>query len=106
MKLTVIDIVIIFAYLAATVVIGLVLKKVAQKNKSNYLLGGNKLPWYMLGLSNAYFGHHVVGNPVVCLWLKKYLDTMALACIQPDIFNGFPQYLAAAVECNHRRRMD
>ncbi|NQT25018.1 Na+:solute symporter [candidate division KSB1 bacterium] len=53
MRLHIVDIVIIFAYLASTVVIGLVLKKVAQKNKKSYILGGNKLPWYMLGLSNA-----------------------------------------------------
>ena len=53
MKLTAVDIIVIFVYLFSTVVIGLVLKKAAQKSKSNYMLGGNKLPWYMLGLSNA-----------------------------------------------------
>jgi len=53
MKLGVVDILIICAYLASTIVIGLVLKKRAQKSKKSYLLGGNKLPWYMLGLSNA-----------------------------------------------------
>ncbi len=53
MKLTPIDILIICAYLASTIVIGLLLKKRAQKDKTAYMLGGNKLPWYMLGLSNA-----------------------------------------------------
>ena len=53
MKLGLIDILIICAYLASTIVIGLVLKKRAQKSKKSYMLGGNKLPWYMLGLSNA-----------------------------------------------------
>ncbi len=53
MKLTFIDAAIVAAYLLATVVIGLVLKKQAQKSKKSYLLGGNKLPWYLLGLSNA-----------------------------------------------------
>jgi len=53
MKLTLIDILIICAYLASTIVIGLVLKKRAQQDKTAYMLGGNKLPWYMLGLSNA-----------------------------------------------------
>jgi SSS family solute:Na+ symporter len=53
MKLKALDVAIIFVYLFSTVVIGLVLKKQAQKSKSSYLLGGNKLPWYMLGLSNA-----------------------------------------------------
>ncbi len=40
MKLTVIDILIIFLYLFSTVAIGLFLKKQAQKSKSSYLLGG------------------------------------------------------------------
>lgn len=53
MKLTLIDSLIILLYLTSTVVIGLVLKKLAQKDKKAYLLGGNRLPWYMLGLSNA-----------------------------------------------------
>jgi len=53
MKLHLIDLSIIAVYLLATIVIGLVLKKKAQQNKKSYLLGGNKLPWYMLGLSNA-----------------------------------------------------
>ncbi len=53
MKLHTIDFLIIGIYLAATIVIGLVLKKRAQKDKKSYLLGGNRLPWYMLGLSNA-----------------------------------------------------
>ncbi len=48
-----IDIVIILAYLAATMVIGLILRKRAQRSKDDYLLGGKSIPWYMLGLSNA-----------------------------------------------------
>ncbi len=53
MKLHWIDFLIICAYLVFTVVIGLMLKKRAEKDKSSYLLGSNELPWYMLGLSNA-----------------------------------------------------
>ena len=53
MKLHLIDIAIIAVYLLTTVVIGLVLKKRAERSKKDYLLGGNNLPWYMLGLSNA-----------------------------------------------------
>jgi solute:Na+ symporter, SSS family len=53
MRLNIFDISIIVLYLASTVVIGLVLKKRAQKSKNSYMLGGNQLPWYMLGLSNA-----------------------------------------------------
>ncbi len=53
MKLQLLDISIIVLYLCSTIVIGLVLKKKAQKSKESYLLGGNTMPWYMLGLSNA-----------------------------------------------------
>lgn len=53
MRLAPVDVIIIFAYLLITVVIGLVLKKKAQESKESYMLGGNELPWYMLGLSNA-----------------------------------------------------
>ncbi|WP_346860929.1 sodium:solute symporter family protein [uncultured Draconibacterium sp.] len=77
MKLTVVDIVIIFAYLISTVVIGLVLKKAAQKSKSNYLLGGNKLPWYMLGLSNASGMFDISGT----MWLVTLLFVYGLKSI-------------------------
>jgi len=53
MNLNYVDLIIIGLYLIATIAIGIILKKKAQKNKKSYLLGGNKLPWYMLGLSNA-----------------------------------------------------
>ncbi len=47
------DIAIILIYLITVIVIGLVLRKRAQKSKDDYLLGGKSIPWYMLGLSNA-----------------------------------------------------
>ncbi|MCD8042024.1 MAG: Na+:solute symporter [Tannerellaceae bacterium] len=53
MKLQLIDVLIIAAYLVIMVVIGLILKKKASKNLDSYFLGGKTLPFYMLGLSNA-----------------------------------------------------
>ena len=53
MKLSFIDIGIIFFYLFAVAAIGLVMQKRAKANKEAYMLGGNTLPWYALGLSNA-----------------------------------------------------
>lgn len=53
MKLQLPDILILAAYLITMIVIGLVLRKKASRNKENYLLGGKSLPWYMLGLSDA-----------------------------------------------------
>lgn len=53
MKLQAIDLAIIGLYLLSTVFIGLFLKRRAAKNLRAYFQGGRKLPWYMLGLSNA-----------------------------------------------------
>lgn len=77
MNLTTTDVIIIALYLLSTVVIGLVLKKVAQSSKSNYLLGGNKLPWYMLGLSNASGMFDISGT----MWLVTLLFVYGLKSI-------------------------
>jgi Na+/proline symporter len=53
MKLQAIDIAILISYLVAMVMIGWLLRKKARQNKESYLLGGKKLPWYLLGLSDA-----------------------------------------------------
>jgi len=53
MKLRLLDLTILIAYLVTMVVIGWMLRKKARQNKVNYLLGGKSLPWYMLGLSDA-----------------------------------------------------
>lgn len=53
MKLQPIDLFIVIAYLALMVFIGFYMRKRARENKESYLMGGKKLPWYMLGLSDA-----------------------------------------------------
>ncbi len=53
MKLTWIDFSIILFYMVGVSAIGLYFKKRASQGVSSYLLGGNELPWYLLGLSNA-----------------------------------------------------
>lgn len=53
MRLQPIDVIIIASYLILMVMIGWFLRKKARQNKESYLLGGKKLPWYMLGLSDA-----------------------------------------------------
>jgi Na+/proline symporter len=53
MNLHPIDLAIIILYLIATVFVGFWVSKRASKNMKSYFLGGNKLPWYMLGVSNA-----------------------------------------------------
>ncbi len=53
MKLELIDISIVVLYLISMLMIGWVLRKKARQNKESYMMGGKKLPWYMLGLSDA-----------------------------------------------------
>jgi SSS family solute:Na+ symporter len=53
MKLHLIDVLILLAYLGTMIFIGFWLRKKAGQNKDSYLMGGKTLPWYMLGLSDA-----------------------------------------------------
>src|SRR5690625_2118411 len=48
-----IDLGIIAAYIALTLGIGFWISKRASRSLINYFLGGNSIPWYALGLSNA-----------------------------------------------------
>ncbi|MGX1929802.1 sodium:solute symporter family protein [Flagellimonas sp. 2504JD4-2] len=53
MEISTIDIAIVLAYVIGVLVLGFYLSKRASKNLESYFLGGNQLPWYYLGLSNA-----------------------------------------------------
>ncbi|MEP7229680.1 MAG: sodium:solute symporter family protein [Ginsengibacter sp.] len=53
MKLQLLDIAIVASYLVSMLMIGWYYRKKARLNKESYLLGGKKLPWYLLGLSDA-----------------------------------------------------
>ncbi|MBK8807300.1 MAG: Na+:solute symporter [Bacteroidales bacterium] len=77
MVLSLLDFIVIGAYILATVFIGLYFKKAAEKNKSEYLLGGNKLPWYMLGLSNASGMFDISGT----MWLVTLMFVYGLKSI-------------------------
>lgn len=74
MKLSIIDITIVIAYLLTTVFVGLYLKKRAERSKQDYMLGGNRLPWYMLGLSNASGMFDISGT----MWLVTLLFVYGL----------------------------
>jgi solute:Na+ symporter, SSS family len=77
MRLSTVDIVIILIYLFATASIGLFLRKKAHSSKSSYLLGGNKLPWYALGLSNASGMFDISGT----MWMVTLLFVYGLKSI-------------------------
>ncbi len=72
MKLNIIDLSIILLYLVATVFIGYWVSKRASKNIQSYFLGGNSLPWYLLGISNASGMFDIAGTMLIVYWLAVY----------------------------------
>jgi SSS family solute:Na+ symporter len=53
MKLQLIDILIMVAYLVSMLLIGIFMRKKASRDKESYLMGGKKLHWFLLGMSDA-----------------------------------------------------
>jgi Na+/proline symporter len=72
MHLHVLDIVIIVAYLLSTVLIGYWVSHRASQNMQAYFLGGNKMPWYMLGISNASGMFDISGTMLLVYWMFIY----------------------------------
>jgi Na+/proline symporter len=77
MQLHAIDLAIVIAYLALTIFIGFWVSKRASAGLKSYFLGGNKLPWYALGLSNASGMFDVAGT----MWLVSILFVYGLKSI-------------------------
>jgi Na+/proline symporter len=72
MQLHVLDIVIIVAYLMSTVLIGYWVSHRASQSMQNYFLGGNKMPWYVLGISNASGMFDISGTMLLVYWMFIY----------------------------------
>jgi len=72
MHLHVLDISIIVAYLLSTVFIGYWVSKRASQSMQNYFLGGNSMPWYMLGISNASGMFDISGTMLLVSWMFVY----------------------------------
>jgi Na+/proline symporter len=72
MHLHAIDIAIIVAYLVSTVVIGYWVSHRASQSMQNYFLGGNTMPWYMLGISNASGMFDISGTMLLVYWMFVY----------------------------------
>lgn len=53
MRLTSLDIIVLIVYFAGMIWVGFYVKRRASKNLDSYFLGGKKLPWWLLGISNA-----------------------------------------------------
>ena len=87
MNLHVIDLGIILLYLVATIFIGYWVSRRASKNIQSYFLGGNTLPWYLLGISNASGMFDIAGTMLLVYWLAVYgLKSMWIPWLWP-VFN-------------------
>ncbi len=87
MKLNIIDLSIILIYLVASIILGFWISKRASKNIQNYFLGGNSLPWWMLGVSNASGMFDIAGTMLLVYWLAVYgMKSMWLPWLWP-VFN-------------------
>ena len=101
MQLQAIDLTIIGIYLLSTVFIGIYLQRRAAENLKSYFQGGKKLPWYMLGLSNASGMFDISGT----MWLVTLCFVYGLKSIWiPWLWPVFNQVFLAAYLSTWLRR--
>ncbi len=87
MNLHYIDLGIILLYLIATIFIGYWVSKRASQSIKSYFLGGNSLPWYFLGVSNASGMFDIAGTMLLVYWLSLYgLKSVWIPWVWP-VFN-------------------
>ncbi|MGD0591658.1 MAG: sodium:solute symporter family protein [Bacteroidota bacterium] len=72
MNLHIIDIGIILLYLTSTIFIGFYISKKATKDMNSYFLGGNRIPWWVLGISDASGMFDISGTMLLVYWLSVY----------------------------------
>jgi len=72
MNLHPIDIAIILAYLVTSVLVGYWVSHRASRDIKAYFLGGNVLPWYVLGVSNASGMFDISGTMLLVYWMFIY----------------------------------
>ncbi len=77
MEVHIIDIAIIITYFAVVVTLGVIVSKKAAKDIHWYFLGGNSLPWWMLGVSNASGMFDITGT----MWLVYLLFVYGLKSV-------------------------
>ena len=87
MKLHLLDVLIIVAYIVATLVLGFWIAKRASKSLKSYFLGGNEMPWLILGISNASGMFDISGTMLLVYWLFVYgLKSIWIPWVWP-VFN-------------------
>lgn len=87
MHLHIVDIGIIAAYLTSTIFVGFYISKRASKDIGSYFLGGNRIPWWLLGVSDASGMFDIAGTMLLVYWLSVYgLKSIWIPWIWP-VFN-------------------
>lgn len=77
MDLSALDIAIIVLYMVGMIVVGFVVERKARGGISNYFLGGNEMPWWILSMSNAASMFDVSGT----MWLVSLLYVYGLKSV-------------------------
>jgi Na+/proline symporter len=72
MHLHVLDISIVLFCLFSTVLVGYWFSSLASRDISNYFLAGNRMPWYVLGISNASGMFDISGTMLLVYWMFIY----------------------------------
>jgi Na+/proline symporter len=67
-----VDIAIILAYLLISVLVGYWVSHRASRDMKAYFLGGNTMPWYVLGVSNASGMFDISGTMLLVYWMFVY----------------------------------
>jgi SSS family solute:Na+ symporter len=86
MNLSVLDQIIVVAYLAAIMSIGFAMKRRAAKGMSSYFLGGRQLPWWALAMSGSSSYFDITGT----MWIVSTFIALGLKGMWVHWLWGFP----------------
>ncbi len=86
MQLSVLDQIIVVAYLAAIMSIGFAMKRKAAKGMSSYFLGGRQLPWWALAMSGSSSYFDITGT----MWIVSTFIALGLKGMWVHWLWGFP----------------
>jgi Na+/proline symporter len=95
------DLGIIAAYVVLVMAAGFSVSKLASRNLNSYFLGGNRIPWYILGVANASGMYDVTGT----MWLVMTMFVYGLkGAWLPWVWPTFNQvFLMVYLSCWLRR---
>jgi hypothetical protein len=111
MHLHPLDIAIILVYLLGTVLVGYWVSHYGSRDMTAYFLGGNKMPWYVLGMSNASGMFDISGTMLLVYWMFVYgLKSVWIPWLWPTFNQVFLMVysvgVAAALQGHDRSRVD